>query len=331
VIGEFFVDLSDESARRSALPRRGSRYHACVVTLEQTQGCLLGLALADAVLAQYEGGIFERSLWWVIGTTRRGEMRWTDDTQMTIDVVESYLAAGAIDADDLAMRFARSYRWSRGYGPGAAKVLKRIAAGTDWRQANRSVFAAGSFGNGAAMRAPMIGLIYAQRPAELLEAVRASAVVTHAHPLAVEGATLLAVATAGAVRGASSLEVFEEAASRISLADFVSRLTLARAWLESSQEISRTDVIRYLGNRVAAHESCVTAVYLALRFRDQPFVVMQQFIAACGGDADTIGAMVGAIWGAANGYSKLPQAALARLEQRERLLALARSLHGRID
>jgi poly(ADP-ribose) glycohydrolase ARH3 len=301
-----------------------------VITLEQTQGCLLGLSLADALGAPFEGGILERALWRIIGTTRRGEMRWTDDTQMTIDVVESYLAIGAIDADDLALRFAQSYRWSRGYGPGAAKVLKRIAAGTDWRHANRSVYATGSFGNGAAMRAPMIGLIYAQRPGDLVEAVRASAAVTHAHPLAVEGATLLAIATACAVRGAASLEVFEEATARICLADFVSRLTLARAWLKSGQDVSKADVVRQLGNRVAAHESCVTAVYLALRFREQPFEAMQQFITSCGGDADTIGAMAGALWGAANGCSKLPQASLARLEQRERLLALATSLHGRI-
>jgi hypothetical protein len=41
--------------------------------------------------------------------------------------------------------------------------------------------------------------------------------------------------------------------------------------------------------------------------------------------------MAGAVWGAANGYSKLPQESVARLEQRERLLALATSLHERID
>lgn len=97
-------------------------------------------------------------------------------------------------------------------------------------------------------------------------------------------------------RGAGSLEVVEEATGQISLAEFVSRLRLARAWLESGQEVAKADVVRRLGNRVAAHESCVTAVYLALRFRDQPFAALQQFIASCGGDADTIGAMAGAIW-----------------------------------
>ena len=44
----------------------------------------------------------------MIGTTRRGDMRWTDDTQMTIDLVESYLAIGAIDSDDLARRLRRA-------------------------------------------------------------------------------------------------------------------------------------------------------------------------------------------------------------------------------
>lgn len=41
----------------------------------------------------------------------------------------------------------------RGYGPGAAKVLKHIAAGMPWQQARLQVYAQGSWGNGGAMRA----------------------------------------------------------------------------------------------------------------------------------------------------------------------------------
>jgi poly(ADP-ribose) glycohydrolase ARH3 len=58
---------------------------------------------------------------------------------MTIDVIESLLACGRVDQDDLARRFAKSYRWSRGYGPGAAKVLRRIRRGQPWQEANSSV------------------------------------------------------------------------------------------------------------------------------------------------------------------------------------------------
>ena len=56
---------------------------------------------------------------------------------------------------------------------------------------------------------------------------------------------------------------------------------------------------------------------------------MHAFIVECGGDVDTIGAMAGAIWGAANGARKLPALALVKLEQRERLTSLAAALRER--
>ena len=50
-------------------------------------------------------------------------------------------------------------------------------------------------------------------------------------------------------------------------------------------------------------------------------------LAACGGDVDTVGAMSGAIWGAANGAERLPAPELERLEERGRLESTARALH----
>jgi ADP-ribosylglycohydrolase len=102
-------------------------------------GSLLGLALGDAFGAPFEGGVLERSLWRLIGKTSDGRFRWTDDTQMALDVAESLIERRAVDQDDIAQRFARGYRWSRGYGPGAAKVLQLIRRGTDWRLANHRV------------------------------------------------------------------------------------------------------------------------------------------------------------------------------------------------
>jgi ADP-ribosylglycohydrolase len=150
-------------------------------TASSFEGCVLGLALGDALGAPHEGGTLERLLWRLIGRTKLGEMRWTDDTQMTLDVAESLAKQGTVDPDDLASRFAASYRWSRGYGPTTSKVLKRVAKGGHWQQASRSVYRDGSFGNGAAMRAPVIGLFYANRNLELDDAARRSAIVTHAH------------------------------------------------------------------------------------------------------------------------------------------------------
>jgi poly(ADP-ribose) glycohydrolase ARH3 len=254
-------------------------------------------------------------------------MRWTDDTQMSLDVAESLVAKGTLDTDDLALRFAASYRWSRGYGPGAAKLLKRIARGVDWRQANHSVYQNGSFGNGGAMRAPVVGLFYARRLDELVEAARLSASITHAHPLGIEGAVLLASATALALNTKRPLEILQGAAANCQLEPFTARLEIAATWLQSGNEPTTSEVKRQFGNGIAASESCVTAIYLALRFMERSFQEMLEFIRGGRGDVDTIGAMAGAVWGAANGVASLPPEGLARLEQRERLMALASALH----
>ena len=163
---------------------------------ERIVGSVLALALGDAFGAPFEGRVLERAAWALFGK-KNGKRRWTDDTQMTIDVIQSLVACGCVDQDDLAQRFAHSYRWSRGYGPGAAKILKRIRRGQHWEEASRSVYRDGSFGNGGAMRAPVVGLFHAADSIdEIVRAARASAAVTHAHPLGQEGAALIALATA---------------------------------------------------------------------------------------------------------------------------------------
>lgn len=257
-------------------------------------------------------------------------MRWTDDTQMTIDLTESYLARGEFDAADLAVRFAGSYRWDRGYGPGTAKVLKRITRGADWKQANRSVYPGGSFGNGAAMRAPILGLIKANRMDEIADIARQTAIVTHAHPLAIEGAVLIATTTALATQERVPSEILNLTAACCSEEAFTSRLAIVQSWLKSRHIATTLEIARQLGRGVAADKSCVTAVYLALNYLNEPFLEMVNVITKLGGDADTIGAMAGAIWGAANGATKLPAESLSKLEQRERLTDLAGQLYRRI-
>jgi poly(ADP-ribose) glycohydrolase ARH3 len=292
------------------------------------EGCLLGLALGDALGAPHEGGLVERLLWRLIGRTSHGEMRWTDDTQVALDLAESLAEKGMVDADDLARRFAASYRWSRGYGPGMARLLKRISRGADWRAANRQVFRDGSFGNGGAMRAPVIGAFYARRTKELPQAARLSALVTHAHPLGTEGAVLIAAATASALGGATPRHMLWAAAATCSLEPYVTKLALAERWLAGGDQPAPKEVARRLGNGIVASESCVTALYVAARFREQPFLAMHEYIVGLGGDVDTLGAMAGALWGAANGAHRLPVEPLSRLEQADRLRAAAAALYA---
>ncbi len=299
------------------------------VTPDRYAGCLLGLALGDALGAPYEGGPQERALWKLLGKTRNGESRWTDDTRMALDLAQSLVDANGLDQDLLATRFAASYRWSRGYGPGAARLLKRIRRGQDWRKANRAIFPDGSYGNGAAMRAPVIGLYYANRADEFNAAVAMSAEVTHAHPLAIEGALLIATATKRAVAGASGPEVLSVAASSCVHEGFQSRLSSAESWIRDGNLPEPDEVVGVLGNGIAAVESCVTATYIGVRHLNRSFEEMLEFAIRCKGDVDTIAAMAGAIWGAANGAAALPEKCWLQLEQADRLRDAALALHER--
>jgi len=122
-------------------------------------GCFYGLAVGDAYGASYEGGPLERLLWKLISKTKDGKLRFTDDTQMSLDIAQSYLRYNEINQEHLAKTFAQSYQWSRGYGPSAEAMLTKIRRGAKWQEVNRSKYAEGSLGNGAAMRAPILALL----------------------------------------------------------------------------------------------------------------------------------------------------------------------------
>jgi poly(ADP-ribose) glycohydrolase ARH3 len=296
------------------------------LTADQFAGCVLGLTTGDALGAPHEGGPLERLVWRFIGRTSDGCLRWTDDTQMALDLAESLLSEDGLRPDALAKRFASGYRWSRGYGPGAAKVLKRIRRGEPWQKASKAVYAEGSYGNGAAMRAPVLALFFARDRDGLIAAARSSARVTHAHPLGVEGAVLIALAAHALLTGQSAAQLLDIVRTACSTPEISERMTTVTSWIESEEMPNPQDVARKLGNGITAQTSCPTALYIALRHMKNSFEAMMEFIIKCRGDVDTIGAMAGALWGIRNGAERLPQ---VRLEARDVLMDVATRMFQR--
>lgn len=275
-------------------------------TLDQYKGCLLGLAMGDAFGAPYEGGKLERFLWRILGRTRNGLPRWTDDTQMALALAESLLHTGILDQNDLANRFAHSYHWSRGYGSGTARVLKYIRKGESWSIANKRVYPKGSFGNGAAMRASVLALFFADDLDDLVYHTRKASEVTHGHRLGIEGAVLIAVATHKLLHRCTPLETIAAVEKYCPSTPFQNRLKLIRKALLYGAMPPPKKVALHLGNGMTAPASCVSALYIALRHLHTSFHSMMNFTIACGGDVDTIGAMAGTLWGVYNGAYALP-------------------------
>jgi poly(ADP-ribose) glycohydrolase ARH3 len=160
---------------------------------------------------------------------------------------------------------------------------------------------------------------------KLAEAACAAASVTHAHPFGCKGAVLIALATALSYHDTSSPEIIERLCQRAESPELLSRLHIANAWLQAGSDVAPQTVAAALGNGISAVESCVTAVYVALTFRNRSFDELLEFAIRLRGDVDTIAAMAGAIWGVGRGLQALPQARLQQLEQFDRLQTLARS------
>ena len=293
------------------------------ISLDQIKGCLLGCAFGDALGASYEGGYIERVLWYFLGR-KNGRKRFTDDTQMSLDIINSILIKKGFNQNHLAQTFANNYKWSRGYGPGAARTLKQIKKGVDWSQANTSQFKEGSFGNGAAMRSAVLSLFYSGK--ELKEKVKLASEITHAHPEAIEGALLVALTASKALQQKSLWDILDCLKNTSKLKPFKDDIFHMEGFFyDGKTPINK--VTAQLGNSIEARNSCISAICYALYFRDSSFLKMFEHIKKGKGDVDTIAAIAGAIWGCFNGFEAMESLELNQLESGESIEELATQIY----
>ncbi len=297
-----------------------------MISVDKYLGCFLGLAIGDAQGAPFEDSPVEKLLWKILGKTQDGKLRYTDDTQMAIDLATSYLQNTGVSQDHIAASFARSYRWWRGYGPSTSKLLKKIRKGACWQDVNCEKFKDGSYGNGAAMRAPVLALFPHENNEQLHEIVRKCSEITHAHPLAIEGAKLIAFVTDAVLRDTDTHSILQALPAWSEIEEYRAKVLSCIALLLSSDHFDPDVLIQKLGNGIAATESCVTAIFFALAYREYPLDVMLSHIYDLGGDTDTIGAMAGAIWGASNGSKAIDEKNTKNIENGEMIIELAEQL-----
>lgn len=281
---------------------------------EHFAGCLLGLAVGDALGSHFEG----QSSDWIqnrypnpealITNSPEAPWRYTDDTQMTIGVAEALLKDRRIVERTLCEAFVENYDPRRGYGRGARVILEAMEKGQDYRHRASTLFPGGSFGNGAAMRVAPVGLLFHRNTDRLWEQAELSALPTHVHPLGIEGARLLALAVAMALhahpfdRGSFLTELQRRALT----VEFEQRL-------DNAQHVRGHGDLARLGNGIAAQDSVVTAIACFAMWPNSYEQVVANSI-LLGGDTDTIAAMAGAISGAHLGVGAIPAHLLDSLE-----------------
>ncbi len=225
-----------------------------------------------------------------------GIWHWTDDTHMALSIVEMLTEEGTIVPDILAKKFA--YRYSRepqrGYGKGAARILKMIEDGQDWREASRAVFDGGSYGNGAAMRVAPLGAFFKDAPQTIVEEAKKSAMITHAHPEGQAGAIAVALAASLAAKGmlAEPHKFFAEVLRYLPDSQVKRQIRIARE-IEGNN-VAHAARLLGTGQRASAQDTVPFCLWCAAHYGDSYENALWTVVAQRG-DLDTLGAIVGGV------------------------------------
>lgn len=299
-------------------------------------GCLLGQAVGDAVGFVVEGRPTAAAVAYVcdcLEPGRAGEQhhpgypfgQYSDDTQLARELLLSVRDAGRWHPERFGHRVADLFHRSLevGAGPGTRAAAERLADGADWRESGTPPPYAG---NGSAMRAAPVGLLFRREGGILAAVAREQSCVTHRDPRCGAGAIAIAAATALAAASASLdriafLDLLDELVrpEDESVADAIA--SLAR-WADLSPDAAarrlhelkldpRGDGARH---GLSPYVTCtvVWALYAFLRSPDDYWTTICTAI-RIGGDTDTLAAMAGAISGARLGTDALPQPLVDRL------------------
>jgi poly(ADP-ribose) glycohydrolase ARH3 len=292
-------------------------------------GALVGSALGDAIGELAFSSPQKEALISRLKHVR--ELQYTDDTAMAIALAESLMREGRIDQEKLGLRFSKTfYRepW-RGYASGPPTIYSMVnSMGISFVEASRTLFRGmGSLGNGAAMRIAPLGLFF-HNSSELYAQACASAEVTHAHPVGMDGGAAQAYAVAQAVsedpKKAFPAKTFLENLLRSSrTGEMKEKLVLVQRLIEEKASPSLASEV--LGRTVAVHESMPFALYSFLS-HPRSFEECMYCAVLHGGDRDTLGAMACAISGAYLGVGAIPEGWREKLENGEYITSLALKL-----
>ncbi|MGQ9523874.1 MAG: ADP-ribosylglycohydrolase family protein [Armatimonadota bacterium] len=310
-------------------------------TRSQYRGCMLGLAIGDALGAPAEclgydairqrygpGGITDFVSW---GGFPAGS--FTDDTQMALATAEGCIAAlrsqQAGGADPVHQVYQAYLAWlksqqvpseRRGPGHTCLSALGSGKMGTIVAPINNSK------GCGGIMRAAPAGLAFA--PREAFKMAAAFAAITHGHPSGYLSAGFLAEVVANVVADAPLADAIDAAIHQLVRYEHHKETLLA---VGSALDCASLDepaaaVVPRLGEGWVGEEALAIALYCSLRHPDS---YADAVLAAVNhsGDSDSTGAVCGAVMGALLGDEAIPSRWRRTVEKAERILQVSEELY----
>ena len=303
-------------------------------TRDRFRGCLLGLAVGDALGTTLEfqpPGTFEPIDDMVgDGPFRLEPGQWTDDTSMALCLAESLLECDGFDAADQMQRYVRW--WREGYmsstgscfdiGNTVSAALARFVENGDPYAGSTDPYSAG---NGSLMRLAPVPMFHAADAAEAIATAAESSRTTHQAQEAIDACRYFAGLLVGALHGVDKEALLLPGYCPVDGLWESDPLAakIARVAAGSFKDRNPPD-IRGTGYVVQSLEAALWAFHRSDTFRDGALLAVN-----LGDDADTTGAIYGQIAGAHYGARAIPPAWRRKLAMATRIASLADRLRSR--
>jgi ADP-ribosylglycohydrolase len=251
---------------------------------------------------------------------------YTDETQMMLATAECLIECGRMDP---ARQAETLLSWYRNTVPQRTPMranelaCKHLAAGKPWNKSG--VF---SYGCGAAVRMPPVGLLFYRNKETLMRAALDDCQITHTDPRAKSAAVAVAYLIARLVQSTEQCSAGDQV---LEVADCVQAIDADMAallrWVTQIAHLPPEEALFEIGTSSDALEAVPAAVYCFLRHpRHFADAVL---IAANAGDAsDSMAALTGSFVGAFAGLEAIPGDWREKVEDGDVLAAVADQLAG---
>ena len=293
------------------------------LTLDRARGCLIGLAVGDALGTTLE--FSERDSYPHLtdmvggGPFDLDAGQWTDDTAMALCLAESLLAANNLDPEDLSRRFIRWWQKGENSCTGRSDDIGNTTQEALCKADLTGNPLAGSAdpdqaGNGCIMRLAPVAIFSSGDVRAAVSQARLQSRTTHSSAECLDSCEYFATMLVEAINGDSADRVLRSRELDLS--------ANIRSMAQGSYKIKVRNQIHSSGYVIHTLEAALWVVN-----RTETFAEAVLLAANLGDDADTVAAVTGQLAGALYGLNSIPQHWLDRLAWKSKIESLADRLH----
>jgi ADP-ribosylglycohydrolase len=292
--------------------------------LERYKGSMLGLAVGDALGAQYEYNFPDNT---VINDMPDKPLDflepgyWTDDTSMALCLADSLITKDGFDINDQMYRYLKwlshGYMSPTGFAFGiGGTIMKSLDSYIDTKNPYAGPTDPNTAGNGSIMRLAPVPLVY-RKDIKLAEKFAAeSSKTTHQATEAMDGCRLLSVLIARILNGETKKNIlFKPYNFHKPLSGKINDIALGKYKELNQKELTTTGYV------VDTLNIALWAFYKTKKYKDGALLSIN-----VGGDTDTNAAVYGQIAGAYYGYSSIPKKWRDIIPMKQQIINMSKQL-----